>query len=129
MGNGTSIGRVRGLGAAKEGTHHWLSQRITAGSNLVLMTWFLASIARLPAHDYAAVTAWLSSAWAAIPMMLLIVSVFYHFRLGLQVLIEDYQHDETRVLAIVALNFFTVGAAAIALFAIAKIAFLPGAPA
>ena len=62
-------------------------------------------------------------------MMLLVVSVFYHFRLGLQVLIEDYQHDEARVVAMVLLNFFTVGTAAVALFAIAKIAFLPGAPA
>ena len=73
--------------------------------------------------------AWLSSAWAAVPMMLLVFSVFYHFRLGLQVLIEDYQHDEARVVAMVLLNFFVVATAAIALFSIAKIAFLPGAPA
>ena len=57
MGNGTPLGRVRALGAAKEGTHHWWRQRLTAGSNLVLMLWFLASIVSLPAHDHATVVA------------------------------------------------------------------------
>ena len=111
MGGGTELGRVRGLGSAKEGTHHWWRQRLTAGSNLLLMTWFILSIARLPAYDYGTVTQWLASAWVAIPMVLLVVSVFYHFRLGLQVLIEDYQHDETRIVAMVLLNFFTCAAA------------------
>jgi len=131
MGNGTSIGRVRGLGSAKEGAHHWWSQRLTAGSNLLLMVWLLASLLRLPAFDYATLVAWLGSAWAAIPMILLVISVFYHFRLGLQVVIEDYQHDESRVVLLVLLNFFTIGTAAIAIFSIARIAFTAttGAPA
>ena len=128
MGGGTAIGRVRGLGSSHEGAHHWWHQRLTAGGNLVLMLWFLASMAMLPAHDYATVTAWLGSPWAAVPMVLLVVSVFYHFRLGLQVLIEDYQHDFTRVALIVLLNFFTLGTAAIAIFAILKVAFTAGAP-
>lgn len=123
MGNGTELGRVRGLGSAKEGTHHWWSQRMTAGSNLFLMLWFVIAIARLPAYDYETARAWLSSPWAAIPMLLLIVSVFYHFRLGLQVLIEDYQKDTSRVILLIALNFFTVGTAAIAIFAILRVAF------
>ena len=126
---GTELGRVRGLGSAKHGAHHWWRQRITAGSNLFLMVWLLVSIARLPAYDYDTVHAWMASAWAAIPMILLIVSVFYHFRLGLQVLIEDYQHDEGRVATLVLLNFFTIGAAAIAIFSILRIAFSAGAPA
>ena len=128
MGNGTSIGRVRGLGAAKEGTHHWVSQRITALSNLLLMLWLFFSIARLSAFDYATLTHWLASPWAAVPMVLLVTSVFYHFRLGLQVVIEDYQHDESRVVMLVLLNFFTIGTAALAIFSILKIAFT-GAPA
>lgn len=123
MGNGTELGRVRGLGSAKEGTHHWWSQRVTAASNLFLMVWFFIAIARLPAYDYETVRAWLSSPWAAIPLLLLIVSVFYHFRLGLQVLIEDYQKGTSRVVLLLALNFFTVGTAAIAIFAILKVAF------
>ncbi|GGA55633.1 succinate dehydrogenase, hydrophobic membrane anchor protein [Sphingomonas psychrolutea] len=123
MGNGTELGRVRGLGSAKEGTHHWWSQRLTAAANLFLMVWFFIAIARLPAYDYETVRAWLSSPWAAIPMLLLIASVFYHFRLGLQVLIEDYVHGAARVMWLLALNFFSVGSAAIAIFAILRVAF------
>ena len=81
-----------------------------------------ASVAK-SVPDFASVRIRLASAWVAIPMVLLVVSVFYHFRLGLQVLIEDYQHDETRIVAMVLLNFFTCAAAAIAIFAILKIAF------
>ena len=128
MGTGTELGRVRGLGAAKEGAHHWWHQRLTAGTNLLLMLWLLGSIARLPGYDYATVHGWLQSSWAAIPMALLIASVFYHFRLGLQVLIEDYSHHESRIVGLVALNLFTVAATAIALFSIARIAF-SGSPA
>lgn len=130
MGNGTELGRVRGLGSAKEGAHHWWAQRVTAGANLFLMIWFFAAIVRLPAYDYDTVHTWLGSPWAAVPLILLVVSVFYHFRLGLQVLIEDYQKDTSRVAALLLLNFFTFGAGAIALFAILKIAFTvsTGAP-
>ena len=123
MGSGTSIGRVRGLGSAHEGAHHWWHQRLTAGFNLFLMLWFMFSLTRLGGFDYASVHSWMASAWVAIPMMLLIVSVFYHFRLGLQVVIEDYAHEEGRVALMVALNLFTIATAAIALFSILKIAF------
>ena len=122
MGNGTELGRVRGLGSANEGAHHWWTQRVTAGSNLFLMVWFFIAIVRLPAYDYDTVHTWLQSSWVAIPLILLIVSVFWHFRLGLQVLIEDYAHAESRVVALLALNFFTIGSAAIAIFAILKVA-------
>ena len=123
MRSGTPLGRVRGLGTANEGTHHWLNQRITAASNLFLMLWLLIAVARLDGYDYAVVHGWLRSAWVAIPMILLVVSVFYHFRLGLQVLIEDYQHDAARVVSLFALNFFVVAMGAIAIFSILKVAF------
>lgn len=119
----SSLGRVRGLGSAKEGAHHWWHHRLTAGSNLVLMLWLLIAIARQPAYDYATLHAWMQSAWVAVPMALLILSVFYHFRLGLQVVIEDYQHDESRVVLMVLLNFFVVALGATAIFSILKIAF------
>ncbi|GAA0666764.1 succinate dehydrogenase / fumarate reductase membrane anchor subunit [Sphingomonas insulae] len=123
MGSGTSIGRVRGLGSAKEGAHHWWRQRVTAGSNLFLTLWFVFAILRMPGYDYGSVHSWLQNSWAAVPMILLIVSVFYHFRLGLQVVIEDYQHGEKRVAYMLLLNFFTVATAATAIFAILKVAF------
>ncbi|MBA2918619.1 succinate dehydrogenase, hydrophobic membrane anchor protein [Sphingomonas sp. MAH-20] len=127
MGTGTEIGRVRGLGSAKEGAHHWWIQRLTAGSNLLLMLWFLFSLLRLPHYDHATIMAWLSEPLAAIPMILLVLSVFWHFRLGLQVVIEDYQHGESRVVMLVLLNFYTIAMAAFAIFAILKIAFTGGA--
>ena len=123
MGTGTSIGRVRGLGSAKEGAKHWWHQRLTAGSNLLLVSWLVGSLVRLPLGNYRALVLWLSSPWASVPLILAMISVFYHLRLGLQVVIEDYQHDFTRVIALVLLNFYAIGGAALAIFAILKIAF------
>lgn len=123
MGSGTPLGRVRGLGSAHAGVEHWWHQKLTAGTNLFVMSWLMISLARLPGYDHASVVRWLSSAWVAVPMILLVASVFYHFRLGLQVVIEDYQKDERRVVAMVLLNVFTAAVAGTALFAILKIAF------
>jgi succinate dehydrogenase / fumarate reductase membrane anchor subunit len=123
MGTGTSIGRVRGLGSAHHGPHHWWHQKITAGSNILLMSWLMIALARRPSYDFGAMREWMSSSWVAIPMLLLVASVFYHFRLGLQVVIEDYQREESKIVAMVALNLFTAIVAGIAIFAILKIAF------
>jgi succinate dehydrogenase / fumarate reductase membrane anchor subunit len=123
MRSGTPLGRARGLGSAHAGTHHWLHQRITAGSNLFVMLWLLFSVARLHSYDHATVQTWLGSAWVAVPMILLVTSVFYHFRLGLQVVIDDYQTDASRVILLFLLNFFVVAAAGTAIFSILKVAF------
>ena len=123
MGTGTGIGRVRGLGSAKHGSHHWWHQRLTAGSNLLLLTWLVVSLLRLPLYDYQALVMWLSSPWSSVPLILATISVFYHLRLGLQVVIEDYQHDFSRVVALVALNFYAIAGAALAIFAILRVAF------
>jgi succinate dehydrogenase / fumarate reductase membrane anchor subunit len=123
MGNGTGIGRVRGLGSARSGTHHWWLQRVTAAGNILLLLWFVVSLLRLPALDHETVVKWLSSPLAAVPMLLLVVNAFWHLRLGLQVVIEDYQHDETRIGALILLNFYAVGLAALSIFSILKIAF------
>ena len=119
----TELGRVRGYGSAHHGAHHWWHQKLTAGTNLLLISWLLVSVAMLPAYDFAMVRLWLTSPWAAIPMLLLIASVFYHFRLGLQVVIEDYAHKESRFVLTVLVNVFTFATAGTAIFAILKIAF------
>ena len=124
MRKGTELGRVRGLGAAKTGTGHWWMQRVTAAGNIAVMTWFIVSLLRLPSLDYLTVTTWLHRPVVAVPMLLFIASVFYHFRLGVQVMLEDYLHGEgTKVIAITLLNFYAAGTATAAGFAVLKLAF------
>lgn len=124
MGTGTEIGRVRGLGSAKSGAHHWWLQRVTAAGNLAVMTWFIVSLLRLPSLDHATVVHWIQSPLVAVPLLLLVISVVWHFRLGLQVFLEDYVHDAgQKIIVLLLLNFYTVAAAGIAIFSILKIAF------
>jgi succinate dehydrogenase / fumarate reductase membrane anchor subunit len=124
MGNGTSIGRVRGLGASHHGAHHWLVQRTTAIANVVLMAWLLVSFVMLGDFDHGSVVKWLSQPVSAVPMMLLVISLFWHARLGLQVLIEDYIHDAgSKFAAISALNLAVFGGGAFAIFSVAALAF------
>jgi succinate dehydrogenase / fumarate reductase membrane anchor subunit len=122
MGAGTDLGRVRGLGAAKDGAHHWWLQRVTAIANIILMLWFIFSLVRLPSLDHSSVVLWLRQPVAAVPMLLLIVSVFWHLRLGVQVLLEDYVQGSARVIGMLALNFYVLAGAAAAVFAVLKIA-------
>jgi succinate dehydrogenase / fumarate reductase membrane anchor subunit len=125
MGTGTGIGRVRGLGSARHGWQHWWHQRLTAAGNLILVLYFVVSLFRLPLHDHTTVVQWLSSPVTAVALILMTVSVFWHLRLGLQVFIEDYVHDDAlRVAALVALNFYALGGGALAIFSILKIALL-----
>ena len=123
MGAGTELGRVRGLGSAKAGAHHWWVQRVTALGNVLLMLWFIISLLRLPSLDYAVVQSWLSAPLPAVLMTLLVVNVCWHFRLGLQVVLEDYVHGGSRIIALGILHLWTFGMGAIALYAIFKIAF------
>ena len=127
MGNGTELGRVRGLGSAHQGADDWWHHKLSAGSNLILVLWFLVSIALLPAYDYATVSSWMAQPFVAVPLILLVVSVFYHFHHGLTVVIEDYQHDETRFVLLVLLKYFTIAASTLAVFSILKVAFTAGA--
>jgi len=122
MKTGTAIGRVRGLGSAKTGAHHWWLERLTAVSTLVLLVWLLVSLLRLPALDHRTLTEWLRDPLAAVPMMLLIVSVFWHSRLGLQVIADDYVHEGSRFGLTMANGFLNIAGAALALFAVLKIA-------
>ncbi len=123
MGNGTSIGRVRGLGSAHSGAHHWLLQRFTAIGNLVLMAWFITSVLLLPDLNYATAREWLSAPIPATAMALLIISTFWHARLGLQVVIEDYVHEDGTKFGVIALlNLAIIAGAAFALFCVVRLA-------
>ncbi|WP_239806269.1 succinate dehydrogenase, hydrophobic membrane anchor protein [Croceicoccus hydrothermalis] len=122
MGNGTRIGRVRGLGSAHEGAHHWLLQRFTAVGNLVLVLWLVFSLLTLPDYGYLTMASWLSSPLAATAMVLLIISTFWHARLGMQVMIEDYVHGANRFAAIVAMNLFFVAGGVFGIVSVIRIA-------
>jgi succinate dehydrogenase / fumarate reductase membrane anchor subunit len=120
----TPLGKVRGLGSARHGGHHWLEERFTSLALVLLGLWLIFSLIMLPAYDPATLKEWLRSAWGAIPMALLIVTAFKHGVDGLKVSVDDYVHDEgTRVGIHFALDMAAVAGAAVALFALAKIAF------
>ena len=124
MAHDTPIKRVRGLGSAHHGAHHWLVQRFTAIGNLVLSIWLIASIIGLPDLGYATVSKWLAQPVSATAMILLVISTFWHARLGLQVLIEDYLHNSgTKFAALAALNLAVIGGGAYAIFSVASLAF------
>jgi succinate dehydrogenase / fumarate reductase membrane anchor subunit len=120
----TPLGRVRGLGSARTGARHWWTERLSAVATLLLFVWLIASLVRLPQLDHGTVTEWLRDPLAAVPMLLLIAATFYHLKLGLQVIIEDYVHEEgNKLFAVVLLNFAVIVGAALALFSVLKIAF------
>lgn len=123
MGNGTSIGKVRGLGSAHSGSHHWLVQRFTAVGNLLLVLWLVASLLMLPNLHFLTVREWIARPVPATAMALLIVTTFWHARLGMQVMLEDYVHTPANKFAVFALlNLATFGGAAFGLICVIRLA-------
>jgi succinate dehydrogenase / fumarate reductase membrane anchor subunit len=129
MDSRTNIGRVRGLGSAKHGGEHWLKQRLTAVGNVLLTTWFVLSLFMIPSFEHSALAQWLAQPLVAVPMILMIANIFSHVKLGLQVLIEDYVHDEgLKFASMTLLNFYVIASAVFGIFVVAKLAFT-GVPA
>ena len=119
----TPLGRARGLGAAHDGVGHWKAQRLTAISNAVLVLWFVFSAMALAGAGYDEVHAWLASPLPATLMILLIVSVFYHAPLGLQVIIEDYvHHPGVRIAALILTRLVVAGLAVACIVAVLIVA-------
>jgi len=90
----SGLGRARGLGAAKAGYHHWWVQRVTAVALVPLTIWFIFSLIGLLGAPHAAVVTWMASPINLVLMLALIVAMFHHMELGLQVVIEDYVRAE-----------------------------------
>jgi succinate dehydrogenase / fumarate reductase membrane anchor subunit len=123
MGNGTSIGRVRGLGAAHSGAHHWLIIRYTAIGSLLLTVWFAVSLLLLPNFHYETVREWIARPAPATAIGLFVLVNIWHARLGIQVVIEDYVHEHANKFACIAvLNLLAFAGAAFGLFCVIRLA-------
>lgn len=120
----TPLGRVRGLGPAGHGGGDWWAMRLNSIALLLLSAWLIVSLLRMPTVDYSTMTEWLREPLAAVPMLLFVVTTFWHTSKGLRELIDDYVHGEAgRVFWLTALAFFVYGGGALAVFAVLKIAF------
>jgi succinate dehydrogenase / fumarate reductase, membrane anchor subunit len=118
----TDARRVKGLGAARDGTGHFWVQRVTAVSNIPLIIFFIGLIAYLYGRPYAETRAVLGSPWVALPLLLALASVLNHMRIGMKVIIEDYIHGEGLKLALLMLNiFYPVLIGVLAVYAVIKI--------
>jgi len=120
----TPLMRVRGLGSARSGTDHFWKQRLTALANVPLVIVMIAIVIALVGKDAAAAKAVLSHPVVAIPMVLFFVSVMVHMRIGMQVIVEDYVHEEGPKVLLLALNaFFSIAVGLAGIFAILKLSF------
>jgi succinate dehydrogenase / fumarate reductase, membrane anchor subunit len=120
----TPLARVRGLGAARSGTGHFWRQRLTAVANVPLTIAFVLIVVALLGRNHAAVVQILGSPLVAVVMLLFIVSICTHMRIGMQVIIEDYVHDEGAKLVLLMANTFFVTAVGLAsAFAILMLSF------
>ena len=116
------LGRVLGLGTAKDGTAHWWGQRVSGAALAILGLWFAFSLATMSSYSHANAAAFIGSPLNAVLLLLLSVTMAYHSFLGVQVVIEDYVHSHgLKVFALVLSRFAHVFLAAAAVFAILKL--------
>jgi succinate dehydrogenase / fumarate reductase membrane anchor subunit len=127
----TPLSRAKGLGAAHHGVEHWWMHRLTAMSNIPLIVAFVIIVATLAGRQYADVIRIVSNPLVALLLLLCVISVTNHMRLGVQIIIDDYVHDRGwKIVSVIANNFFAAVIAAACLFSILKISFgrVPLAP-
>ena len=120
----TDLGRARGLGSAKGGTSHWWAQRVTAVGLIPLSLWFIYSAITLVGIDQAGFKIWLNAPGNILLMALFVIALFYHMQLGLQVVIEDYVHNErNKIISLVLNKLGAVLLAVSSIIALIKVAF------
>lgn len=120
----SDLGRVRGLGSAKGGTSHWWAQRVTAVALVPLSAWFVFSIINLVGVDREGLKVWVNGPVSFVLMVLFLIALFYHMQLGLQVVIEDYVHNEkNKVISLILNKLIAVFLVVSGITALMKIAF------
>jgi succinate dehydrogenase / fumarate reductase membrane anchor subunit len=118
----TPLARVRGLGSARSGTGHFWHQRLTALANVPLTIGFIIILVSLLGRGHALVVTTLGSPLVAIVMLLFVASTTYHMKIGMQVVIEDYVHDEKwKFAALIGNIFFSIAVASVAIYALLKL--------
>jgi succinate dehydrogenase / fumarate reductase, membrane anchor subunit len=119
----SALGRMEGLGSAKEGVGHWWAQRLTSLALIGLGGWFVVSVLALPGLDYPTVAAWVRGGATAPALILFVIVSAWHSELGLRVVIEDYVHEVgMKTVALVLSSFAHVIIAAAGTFAVLRIA-------
>ena len=119
----TPLARAIGLGSAKEGVGPWWAERVSAVALVPLTLWFVTSIIAHTGSDYATFIVWLRTPLTAILMILLLIALFYHTALGLQVVIEDYVHSGAKFAAVIAVRLGCCALATAGVVATLRIAF------
>ena len=128
MGNGTELGRVRGLGSAHHGAHDWLLMRYTSAGALVLWAFLIVSFVLLPDLSYATVSEWAGKPLIAVILALLVIVTLWHAKMGVAEIIGDYVHETgNKFASMLALTLATYAGIAFGLFCIARLAFAQGA--
>lgn len=117
------LSQASGFGSAKEGVQDWWRERVTAVALVPLTLWFLASIIAHSRSDYTGFVAWLRLPLSTLMMTLLLVALFYHTALGLQVIIEDYVHSAIKIPALIVVRLACVGLVATGILAVFRIVF------
>jgi succinate dehydrogenase / fumarate reductase membrane anchor subunit len=119
----TPLSKVIGRGSAGEGVGHWWVQRVTAVALLPLTAWFVISLLGQSLQSYDAMRGWLGQPWVAVPTILLVFTLAWHSKLGVQVVIEDYVHAKGAKTTLLLLSTFVhIGAAVAGIFAILALA-------
>ena len=124
----TPLAHARGLGSAREGAEHWWHERLSSVSTMLLFVWLGVALLRLPDLSYGTIVEWLKLPVNTTAMLLLIVSSFWHGKLGLKVVIEDYVHEEgNKTILLMLLEFAVYAGGALALVSVLRIALGGGA--
>lgn len=120
----TQLGRVRGLGSNKNGTHHFWVQRLSGIALVPLVLWLVISGTDMVGADLDTFKAWVSAHYNPLLLILLILTMFHHAQLGLQVIIEDYIHGEAvKFASLIIMKFAVVLMGGSAIFAVIRLTF------
>jgi succinate dehydrogenase / fumarate reductase membrane anchor subunit len=118
------LGQARGLGSAKDGTHHWFAMRLSSIAMVPLMLWLIFSLGSLAGAGFAATTAWVAAPLNTVLLILAVGTLFHHAHMGLQVIIEDYVHSEgMKFASLIAVKFLMLLLAVTGIVATLRIAF------